>query len=147
MGDGLTRVVRSLARRRWPESLVAVLASSVSLSALGSLELWGKREQRAAAEALDSLENGHWLVAEIQGRPRLEKPPLPRWAIAAFMTLTGRRDEWAARMPAASPAWPRCGGAGPCAGEADRRPRPGLGLGHGALHALAVRDGSPPGGE
>ena len=101
MGVDLTNAVRSVARRWWPELLVALLASCISLAALGSLELWGKREQRAAAEALDTIRNGHWLVAEIQGRPRLEKPPLPRWTIAAFMTLTGSRDEWAVRMPGA----------------------------------------------
>ena len=38
---------------------------------------------------------------EIQGRPRLEKPPLPRWTIAALMALTGRRDEWIVRLPGA----------------------------------------------
>ena len=101
MGVGLACRVRSAARRRWPEMLVALLASFICLAALGSPELWGKREQRAAAEALDTIKNGHWLVAEIQGRPRLEKPPLPRWTIAAFMTVTGCRDERAVRLPGA----------------------------------------------
>ena len=101
MGVDLTSAVRSVSRSWWPEMIVALLASIISLAELGALELWGKREQRAAAEALDTIRNGHWLVAEIQGRPRLEKPPLPRWTIAAFMTLTGCRDEWAARMPGA----------------------------------------------
>ena len=68
---------------------------------LGSVELWGKREQRAAAEAIDTVDHNHWLVAQIQGRPRLEKPPLPRWSIAALMILTGRRDEWIIRLPGA----------------------------------------------
>ena len=40
-------------------------------------------------------------MAEIQGRPRLEKPPLPRWTAAALMTVTGRRDEWVVRLPGA----------------------------------------------
>ena len=75
MGVDLASRVRSVARRWWPEMLLALLASFIFLAALGSLELWGKREQRAAAEALDTITNGHWLVAEIQGRPRLEKPP------------------------------------------------------------------------
>ena len=71
------------------------------LGCLGSVELWGKREQRAAAEAIDTVDHHHWLVAQIQGRPRLEKPPLPRWSIAALMILTGRRDEWIIRLPGA----------------------------------------------
>jgi 4-amino-4-deoxy-L-arabinose transferase-like glycosyltransferase len=99
--EDLTRAVRSVGRRSWPEIIVATLACFIFLGSLGSLELWGKREQRAAAEALDTVENGRWLVAEIQGRPRLEKPPLPRWTAAATMILTGRRDEWVLRLPCA----------------------------------------------
>lgn len=91
----------SVSRRWWPELVVGLLAGFIFLGFLGSIELWGKREQRTSAETLDTVENGHWLVAEIQGRPRLEKPPLPRWTIAVLMTLTGRRDEWVVRLPCA----------------------------------------------
>ena len=93
--------LRSLSRRWWPELVVGLLAALIFLGFLGSLELWGKREQRASAETLDTVENGHWLVAEIQGRPRLEKPPLPRWTTAVLMILTGGRDEWTVRLPGA----------------------------------------------
>jgi 4-amino-4-deoxy-L-arabinose transferase-like glycosyltransferase len=88
-------------RRVWPEALVAVLAAVVFLGCLGSVELWGKREQRVSAEAIDTVDNSHWLVAEIQGRPRLEKPPLPRWMIAALVFATGCREEWVVRLPGA----------------------------------------------
>lgn len=92
---------RDVVRRRGPEAVLAALAGVVFLACLGSVELWGKREQRASAEAIDTIDHHHWLVARIQGRPRLEKPPLPRWTVAALMTLTGRRDEWLLRLPAA----------------------------------------------
>ena len=88
-------------RRGWPEALLSVLAVMVFLGCLGSVNVWGKREQRASAEALDTIQHQHWLVAEIQGRPRLEKPPLLRWLIAALMGFTGRRDEWIVRLPSA----------------------------------------------
>lgn len=88
-------------RRCGPELGVAALAVVIFLGFLGSVDLWGKREQRAAAEALDTVQHGHWLIAQIQGRPRLEKPPLPRWAVAGLMTISGRSDEWIVRLPGA----------------------------------------------
>ncbi len=89
-------------RRGWAvEAVVAVLAAPIFLACLGSVELWGKREQRLAAEVVDTLENGRWLVARIQGRPRLEKPPLPRWTTAALATVVGRCDEVVVRIPGA----------------------------------------------
>jgi 4-amino-4-deoxy-L-arabinose transferase-like glycosyltransferase len=88
-------------RRQWPEALLAVLTGAVFLGFLGSVELWGKREQRASAEAIDTIDHNHWLVAQIQGRPRLEKPPLPRWSISGLMLVTGRRNEWMVRLPGA----------------------------------------------
>jgi 4-amino-4-deoxy-L-arabinose transferase-like glycosyltransferase len=90
-----------LPRHRLPEAMVALMAVMMFLGCLGSVDLWGKREQRAAAEAIDTIEHDHWLVAQIQGRPRLEKPPLPRWSIAALSLLTGRRDEAVIRLPGA----------------------------------------------
>jgi 4-amino-4-deoxy-L-arabinose transferase-like glycosyltransferase len=81
--------------------LIGVLACAVFFGFLGSVDLWGKREQRAAVEAIDTIDNNHWLVAQLQGRPRLEKPPLLRWSIGAVLWLTGRRDEWMVRFPSA----------------------------------------------
>lgn len=93
--------IESWTRRFGMEVVLAILAAVVFLGFLGSVDLWGKREQRASAEAMDTVDHQHWLVAQIQGRPRLEKPPLPRWTIAALVTLTGRRDEWIVRLPSA----------------------------------------------
>ena len=63
------------ARRRAPEAALALVAVAVFLGFLGSVDLWGKREQRASAEAIDTIDHDRWLVAQIQGRPRLEKQP------------------------------------------------------------------------
>ncbi len=99
--DARAQIVVRNAKRWWPEALAVLLALGAFLGCLGSVELWGKREQRAAAEAIDTIDHNHWLVAQIQGRPRLEKPPLPRWSIAALIKITGRRDESIVRLPGA----------------------------------------------
>jgi 4-amino-4-deoxy-L-arabinose transferase-like glycosyltransferase len=88
-------------RSRGPELVLAVASLATFLGLLGAVDLWGKREQRAAAEALDTVEHGHWLIADIQSRPRLEKPPLPRWVSASLMLVSGRSDELMVRLPSA----------------------------------------------
>ncbi len=42
-----------------------------------------------------------WLIPVNNGRPRLVKTPLPYWCIASTALVTGRVDEWTARLPAA----------------------------------------------
>lgn len=93
--------LRATLEKYWPECILAAIACVVFLACLGSIELWGKREQRAVAESIDTVDHNHWLVAEIQSRPRLEKPPLPRWISALLILSTGQRDEWLLRLPAA----------------------------------------------
>ena len=136
--ETLATRVRGLAGDRLHEVLLAAMAGAVFLGCLGSVDLWGKREQRAAVEALDTIDSRHWLVAEMQGRPRLEKPPLPRWSIAALMMLTGRRNESMVRLPGALSAL------GTVAlvyalGTAHGRPRGRTGLGPGSLFAGFLR--------
>ena len=53
---------RGTIRRYAPEIVLALLAATVFLGRLGAMELWGKREQRAVAEALDTLDGPNWLV-------------------------------------------------------------------------------------
>ena len=88
-------------RRYAPEIALALMALVTFGARLGAMDLWGKREQRAVAEALNTVDENNWLVATIQSRPRLEKPPLPRWTTALLMTATGLRDEWVVRLPSA----------------------------------------------
>ena len=42
-----------------------------------------------------------YLVPNFNGVPRLQKTPLPYWMAAGVAQLTGRLDEWSARLPSA----------------------------------------------
>jgi 4-amino-4-deoxy-L-arabinose transferase-like glycosyltransferase len=45
------------------------------------------------------LETGNWLVPYVGGEPYLRKPPAINWAIALAFLVTGRQDEFVARLP------------------------------------------------
>ena len=89
-----------LVGRYWPELAVLLLAALVFLLPLGAAELWDRREEHIAADAMDTLRFSRWLVVQDHGLPRLQKPPLARWLAAWSIQLTGRRDEFAVRLPA-----------------------------------------------
>ncbi len=61
--------IGTVGTRRWrPEAAVGLLAGVVFLGCLGSVELWGKREQRLAAEVLDTIVDGRWLVNRAESK-------------------------------------------------------------------------------
>ncbi len=98
--DSFTQADSVLASAR-ARMLVLTLAFVLALVAgLGSVGLWGARESRLAACVADVARNGNWLVPDLWGRPRLEKPPLPYWPSAAAAVVTGRLNEWTLRLPA-----------------------------------------------
>lgn len=79
---------------------VFALAVGVFLPPLATLELWDRREEHVAADAVDTLHFNHWLVSYDHGLPRLKKPPLARWCSAAALWLTGTANEFVVRLPA-----------------------------------------------
>ena len=81
-------------------ALIAVLWAGIYLPGLGSTEIKGE-EGRRILPAVTMLETGNWLVPYVGGKPFLRKPPLVNWAIAGMFKLTGVRNEWTARLPAA----------------------------------------------
>ncbi len=81
-------------------ALVLLLWAGIYLPGLGSTEIKGE-EGRRILPAITMLETGNWLVPYVGGKPFLRKPPLVNWAIAAAFKLTGKRNEWTARMPSA----------------------------------------------
>lgn len=56
-------------------------------------------EPRRAVIAREMLQTGDWIVPRVQGVPRLSRPPLQNWLIAAASQLTGSVDVWAIRLP------------------------------------------------
>ena len=81
-------------------ALVAALWAGIYLPGLGSTEIKGE-EGRRILPAVTMLETGGWLVPYVGGKPFLRKPPLVNWAIAGMFAVTGVRNEWTARLPAA----------------------------------------------
>jgi 4-amino-4-deoxy-L-arabinose transferase-like glycosyltransferase len=91
-----------LGRDAWLAAcLIAVLACSAYFFRLGGYRTLGSHEAFAAVPAREMLLTGDWIVPRFGGLPRLEKPPLPYWTVAAAATLCGQLSEWTARLPAA----------------------------------------------
>jgi 4-amino-4-deoxy-L-arabinose transferase-like glycosyltransferase len=55
-------------------------------------------EPRRMLLAKDMVQNGHWLVPDLLGKPYVLKPPLLPWLISAGYLLFGSPDLWAARF-------------------------------------------------
>ena len=65
---------------------------------LGARTLDG-HECFVSVTAREMLESGDWVVPSYNGQLRLEKTPLNYWLVALAGKLTGRIDEFAARVP------------------------------------------------
>ncbi|MCB1226537.1 MAG: glycosyltransferase family 39 protein, partial [Verrucomicrobiales bacterium] len=70
------------------------------LVGLGMPELQGE-EARRILPGRTMLQTGDWIVPRSAGQVYNRKPPLINWATAASIQLTGRMDEWSARLPSA----------------------------------------------
>ncbi|MEM9701195.1 MAG: glycosyltransferase family 39 protein [Planctomycetota bacterium] len=69
---------------------------------LGGWRTLGAHEALAAVPARAMADgSGDWLIPDFGGIPRVKKPPLGYWLIAASIRLTGVADEFAARLPSA----------------------------------------------
>ncbi len=86
-----------------PASLYAAVVAiwlAIYLPGLGRIELKGE-EGRRAMPGIEMLDSGDWLVPRVAGQVYYRKPPLINWVAGASVKLTGRRDEWAIRLPSA----------------------------------------------
>ncbi len=63
------------------------------LPGLGGPTVSREQELRVALTARDMAEGGSWLIPHYLGEPRLRKPPLLYWLVAAADRLAGQTDE------------------------------------------------------
>jgi 4-amino-4-deoxy-L-arabinose transferase-like glycosyltransferase len=84
------------------EAFLAVLLTWVALylPGLGATELHGE-EGRRILPAVTMLQTGDWLVPRVGGEAYCSKPPFINWLVAGSFLLTGRQDEFSARLPSA----------------------------------------------
>ena len=103
----------SSTRRKWlGVAGLVVLASTGLLAFLGNVAAFSSHESLLAETArnmyrnrpvvlADGTEMNPWLVPNFNGEPRLRKPPLPYWTVAALSRVSGEVNEWSARLPSA----------------------------------------------
>ena len=91
----------------WGVSVVAVLLGLVLFVwNLGSIGLVDETPPLFAASARAMAESGDWLIPQVNGLPRYDKPPLVYWLMAAFYSLPGQHlwdpwGSWSAGLPSA----------------------------------------------
>ena len=88
------------ARNRLTPVLLLAAAAVLLFAALGRGGLIEPDESAVAESAREMSERGEWLVPRLYGKPLLERPVLPCWAVAASFRLLGE-SEIAARIPSA----------------------------------------------
>jgi 4-amino-4-deoxy-L-arabinose transferase-like glycosyltransferase len=71
---------------------------------LGNISLWDPDEPRQAIMAREMMERQDYLHPYLNGEPYLEKPPFHPWIIVAAARLTGKLDDYTARLPSAMAA-------------------------------------------
>ncbi len=95
-------VLREALTRNWLRILLlVVLSCAVLLPSLSTTSLWDPDEGRYAVCARTAIREGHWIVPYYNGHPRVVKPPLMVWLVAASSLAfnKGEVTEWTARLP------------------------------------------------
>jgi len=99
--------VLSLTGERWTRHNLGLIAALTLLVGvvlfynLGGCRTLGSHEIYAVVPAHEMMTGGDWILPRFGGLPRLEKPPLDYWVIAAFSRCAGCLTATTARLPAA----------------------------------------------
>ncbi len=78
---------------------LAAFYLGIHLPGLGETRALTRHEVLAAEPAREMVAGGTWVIQQIAGINRYQKPPFISWMIAISMMVTGSRAEWVARMP------------------------------------------------
>jgi len=81
--------------------LFCVVAGVTLFFKLGDFRTLGSHEAYAIVPAREMMQSGDWVVPTYGGLPRLRKPPLVYWMLAAIGSLCGELNATIARIPAA----------------------------------------------
>lgn len=124
-------------RWRWSFATVTMVAALALLPGLGGASRLSYHEAHVAQAAREILAGvgGSPIVPTLDGRPWLEKPPLPAWLAAGAGWLAGRLDEATARLPSSLAALAVCLAVATIAG---RRFGPRVGLIAGLVQATTA---------
>lgn len=87
--------------------LLTAIFTAVILPTMGRVSLWEIDEGRYLVCAQNAIDKGRWIIPEYNGRPRIAKPPLMVWLVAASSVLFnhGKVNEFTARLPSAVAAF------------------------------------------
>ncbi len=85
-------------RGDWLLGLLVALSVALTVGTAGWGSLYNETDGQYGGAAKVMVRNGSWLIPENDGIPRLVKPPLLYWALAASIQLFGV-NEFAARLP------------------------------------------------
>ena len=83
---------------QYADLLVGIVCIVSVFCFLGSRDIADVRERRIAGTAADVADNGHWLLPQLEGKPRVLKPPFADWIVVGSMRLLGR-NELGFRLP------------------------------------------------
>jgi 4-amino-4-deoxy-L-arabinose transferase-like glycosyltransferase len=75
--------------------------SAISIGWTLSAKSLDDHECFVSVTAREMLENGNWILPTLNGQPRLQKTPMSYWLVAGLAKITGRVDEFTARLPSA----------------------------------------------
>jgi 4-amino-4-deoxy-L-arabinose transferase-like glycosyltransferase len=78
-------------------AVVVAVGIGLYLWRLGHTGLVDETPALFAASARHMAESGDWLIPQVNGLPRYDKPPLVYWLMASLYSLPGSHDSRAAK--------------------------------------------------